>query len=111
MARTTVVQLVDDLDGSEIDDGETVTFSHQGVAYEIDLGSANAQRLHDALAPYIAAGRQVGTRRTSTVTSGPSAGDREQLQAIRTWGRENGFTVNDRGRVSKELHEAYHAAQ
>ena len=113
MARKTVVQLVDDLDGSEIDDGQTITFSHQGVSYEIDLGRENAERLHDALAPYIAAGRRVGGRRSDEPTrpTSTTSTDREQLQAVREWGRTNGFRVNGRGRVSKELHEAYDAAQ
>jgi hypothetical protein len=108
MARKTVVKLIDDLDGAEIEDGQTITFAHQGVTYEIDLGTKNAQKLHNALAPYIAAARRVGGRRSSP--AGTATADREQLQAIRDWGRRNGFTVNDRGRISSELQDAYHAA-
>jgi hypothetical protein len=113
MASKTVTQLIDDLDGTEITDGATVTFAHQGISYEIDLGPLNAQKLYDALAPFIAAGRRVGGRRSSDApaATASSGAEREQLQAIREWGRQNGFTVNERGRVSKELNEAYHAAQ
>ena len=44
MARRIVHQLVDDLDGTilEIGEGETVLFSLDGVAYEIDLTDSNA---------------------------------------------------------------------
>ena len=46
MARRIVHQLVDDLDGTvlEVGEGETVLFSLDGVAYEIDLTDDNAAR-------------------------------------------------------------------
>ena len=61
MARRIVHQLVDDLDGTllEVGEGETVLFSLDGAAYEIDLTDANAAALRDALAPYISAGRSI----------------------------------------------------
>ncbi|WP_294981886.1 Lsr2 family protein, partial [uncultured Microbacterium sp.] len=61
MARKIVHQLVDDLDGTvlEVGDGETVLFSLDGTAYEIDLTTDNAAALRDALAPYVAAARSV----------------------------------------------------
>ena len=62
MAQQTLVRLVDDLDGKELKPGagETVSFSLDGVAYEIDLGAKNASALRKAFAPYIQAGRRVG---------------------------------------------------
>ena len=41
MARKTLVQLVDDLDGSQIADceGRTVALGLDGVSYEIDLSN------------------------------------------------------------------------
>ena len=42
MAQKVQVLLVDDLDGGEAD--ETVAFSLDGVAYEIDLSTNNAAR-------------------------------------------------------------------
>ncbi|MEO2118704.1 MAG: Lsr2 family protein, partial [Microbacterium sp.] len=61
MARKIVHQLVDDLDGTvlEIGEGETLTFSLDGTAYEIDLTDANAAALRDSLAPYVSAGRRI----------------------------------------------------
>ena len=46
MAKTTIVQLTDDLDGSEAD--KTVSFSLDGVSYEIDLSQKNASALEKA---------------------------------------------------------------
>jgi len=107
MAKRTQVIRVDDLDGEEIaGGGKTVTFAHSGTSYEIDLTEQNARRLHDALAPYIAAARRVGGRQSAA--SSPS--DKAQLQAMRTWAKEHGFKVSDRGRVSQEVQDAYRAA-
>ena len=63
MARRIVHQLVDDLDGSvlEVGEGETVLFSLDGTAYEIDLTDANAAALREILAPYVDAARREAT--------------------------------------------------
>lgn len=65
MAQRTVVQLLDDLDGSDITDGgETVSFALDGSSYEIDLGSVHAAELRAALQPFAAAARtRAGTGR------------------------------------------------
>ncbi|HEY1971308.1 MAG TPA: Lsr2 family protein, partial [Pseudonocardia sp.] len=47
MAQKVVVSLVDDLSGDTAE--ETVEFGLDGKAYEIDLSSANADRLRGAL--------------------------------------------------------------
>src|SRR5215207_6056646 len=62
MARRTVVQLTDDLDGKPIPDGkgETVRFSLDRQDYEIDLGEKNAKALRDALSSYVASARRAG---------------------------------------------------
>jgi hypothetical protein len=105
MAKRTQVITVDDLDGNEIDgDAKTITFAHGGNAYEIDLTETNAQKLHDALAPYIAAARKVGGRRAA------SAPDKPDLPAMRAWAKEHGIKVSERGRVSQEVQDAYRAA-
>ena len=118
MARRIVHQLVDDLDGSvlEIGEGETVLFSLDGVAYEIDLTEGNAAALRDALAPYVAAGRSVGSSRGGA-GSGSSGGGRKRRRsgqqdysAIREWAKKNGHQVSERGRVPASVLEAYEAA-
>lgn len=110
MAQKTIVRLVDDLDNSELNgDGQTVTFGFQKAEYEIDLSEQNVMRLHEALAPYIAAARRVSHRSNGGSAPAPKT-DHAQLQAMRQWAKDSGMKVSDRGRVSKEVQEAYHAA-
>ena len=104
--------LVDDIDGGEA--AETVEFALDGVSYEIDLSADNATKLRETLAPYIAEGRRLGSRRrsgrgrgTSRPASGSGAGSAAE---IREWARANGFDVPARGRVSSEVRTAYEAA-
>ncbi|KRB38936.1 UNVERIFIED_CONTAM: Lsr2 family protein [Microbacterium sp. SLM126] len=118
MARRIVHQLVDDLDGTvlEVGEGETVLFSLDGVAYEIDLTSENAARLRDSLASYIDAARSVSSRGSGS--GGSSAGARKRRRtgqqdysAVRAWAKANGHKVSERGRVPASVLEAYEAAQ
>jgi hypothetical protein len=119
MAQKTVVSVIDDLDGeSEAED--TVPFALDGVKYEIDLTSENADDLREIFAPYIAAARRTGGRTRSgrgrsRSTSTSNAGGvvtrgREALKAIRDWAKTEGWTVSDRGRLPNNVVEAYDAA-
>ncbi|GAA3629811.1 Lsr2 family protein [Microbacterium awajiense] len=115
MARRIVHQLVDDLDGTilEIGAGETVLFSLDGTAYEIDLTDANAAALRDALAPYVSAGRTISSSRSSGGSSAPRKRRRSGQQdysGVREWANENGYKVSERGRIPASVLEAYEAA-
>jgi hypothetical protein len=104
MAKRTHIIMVDDLDGREMNgEGKTISFAHGGNTYEIDLSEQNAQKLADALAPFVAAGRRVGGRR-------PAPSDKPDLHAIRTWAKQHGIKVSERGRVSQDVQEAYRSA-
>ncbi|RBO79532.1 histone-like nucleoid-structuring protein Lsr2 [Nocardia puris] len=111
MARKVIVELVDDFDGTSKAE-ETVSFSLDGVLYEIDLSAKNARKLRDSLEKWIPHARKAGRvkKGTVTVTAARTAADREQTQAIRDWARQNGFEVSSRGRVSSEIVEAYKKA-
>ena len=112
MAQIQEVRLVDDLDGSEAD--ETVEFGFEGRNYEIDLSKDNAEKFRDALARFVGAARRTGggggTARRRPATAARPTVDREQNQAIRTWARNQGMKVNERGRIPSEVLEAYHKA-
>lgn len=122
MARKIVHQLVDDLDGTvlEVGSGETILFSLDGTAYEIDLTDENAAALRDALAPFIAAARSVSARaggRSGSGSSGGSGGARRQKRSgqrdyapVREWAAQNGYTLSARGRIPAPVLEAYDAA-
>lgn len=111
MAQKVQVLLVDDLDGGEAD--ETVTFALDGKTYEIDLTTANAEKLRGLLDPYTKGGRRTGGRVTAARAKGrasATAGSPDTA-AIRAWAKENGYNVNDRGRVPAEIREAYEKAK
>lgn len=109
MAQKIQVILTDDLDGGEAD--ETVKFALDGVSYEIDVSTVNADALRAALGPYVLAGRRTGGR-VSTRPSGAArpVRDRVDLSLVRAWARDNGYEVSDRGRMSGEIRAAYEAA-
>lgn len=107
MAQRVQIKLIDDIDQS--DAVETVTFGLDGVAYEIDLSAANSARLRDDLAQWVGAGRKVKGGRTSR-SARSTASDKDQLNQMREWGRANGYKVSGRGRVSREVQDAFAAA-
>ena len=116
MAQETIVQLVDDLDGTSNDSIETITFGLDGVIYEIDLNDGNADKLRSCLAEFITSARRTGGRAkrgvgpvASTVSANGSGRNREQTQAIREWARKNGHDVSARGRIAAAIIEAFEA--
>ncbi|MEU1055068.1 Lsr2 family protein [Streptomyces sp. NPDC005876] len=111
MAQKVQVLLVDDLDGGEAD--ETVTFALDGKTYEIDLTTANADKLRGLLEPYVKGGRRTGGRASGgrgKVRASSGGGGSQDTAAIRAWAKENGYEVNDRGRVPASIREAYEKA-
>jgi len=111
LARKTLIQLVDDLDDTPLnnDEGKTVTFALEGVSYEIDPSRDHVAELTEALAPYVAAGRKVSGRKSAARTPGAKS-DPAELQKIRDWAGKNGHTVSSRGRISAAVRDAYNAA-
>ena len=104
MAQQTIIQLLDDLDGSEA--SETIVFGLDGRTYEIDLNDKNAAKLRKTLAPYTDNGRKLNQTRGGKRASAGRSADGDTAQ-IRAWAKENGFEVNDRGRVPADIKEAY----
>src|SRR5918911_1171756 len=109
MAQKRVVLLEDDLDGGKAD--ETVSFSLDGVAYEIDLSAKNANKLRDALAAYVGSARRVGGRAARGRSTGKAArGGAVNTSEIRDWARAKGLDVSERGRIPATIIEQYNAA-
>ncbi len=109
VAQKVQVLLVDDLDGGEAH--ETVTFALDGKAYEIDLSDSNAEKLRESLADFVKAGRRTGGRSggRGKARAAASAGSQDTAK-IRAWAKENGYNVNDRGRVPADIREAFEKA-
>nr|WP_221419068.1 Lsr2 family protein [Micrococcus cohnii] len=94
VAQKVEVVLVDDLDGSAAK--ETVMFALDGRHYEVDLSEENAKQLRDFLKPYMKKGRAVAP---------PSP--KAEAAEIRKWAAENGYEVSARGRLHRDVVEAY----
>lgn len=112
MATRHIAQLIDDLDGTVLGEGEgkQVTFSIEGRSYEIDLSDSNADKFYSALAPYVDAARSIGSASRQSASRAPRAKSDLDLATVREWARANGHTVSDRGRVPATVIDAYKAA-
>jgi hypothetical protein len=138
MAERMVRQLIDDLDGTEIENGngERVVFTLRGATYQIDLSPANVKKLDKALKPFVdaavrvrrgnarrvdGAGRTGRPKKSTASKAGRGTGratkktartrtPKVQPAAIREWARRNGYQMSERGRISSEIVEAFEAA-
>src|SRR4051794_20457156 len=109
------VVLIDDLDGSE--GTETIVYSVDGQKYEIDLSEKNAEKFRSTMKGYIDASRPVERRQATTLASGRSSrrqssggSGRDDIPQIRAWAEANGHEVSARGRIKKEVIDAYDEA-
>lgn len=110
MARKVTITLSDDLN-PEYEADETLSFAVDGIEYEIDLSSSNAEKFREVVGPYAAAARKVGGRsKRGRPASRRTSVDREQSKAIREWANNNGYTVSTRGRISQDIVDAYNNA-
>lgn len=111
MAKKTVIKVIDDIDGAELDSDnyETVRWSIDGKQYEFDSSPANAEAFRDHVATYVAASRSVRAadrqRRTGAAKNSSS-----NPQKVRAWAAENGISVSDRGRIPADIQDQYDAA-
>ena len=115
MAQRVITQLVSDLSGNEVveGNGETVEFSYRGTNYTIDLTDKEAAGFDKAVAMYIQHATKVSSPRKRTTASSNASGaprSKGELQNIRAWARENGYEVSERGRIKAQVVDAYHAA-
>ena len=102
MAKKTIVEWVDDIDGTAA--AETVTFTLDGSRYEIDLSEANAAKLRKSMNKWVEAGRRSGQKKGRS----PRAKDDPAESAkARKWAMDNGFDVGPRGRLRSEVLDAF----
>ncbi|MGW1836996.1 histone-like nucleoid-structuring protein Lsr2 [Streptomyces sp. NPDC002067] len=104
MAQKIVTIYTDDFTGEESAEATPHTIAIDGVVYEIDLGPDSYDELMDAVGPFLKVGRRVrgGKARTKAAAS-----SNQDTAAIRAWAKENGYIVNERGRVPADIREAY----
>jgi hypothetical protein len=106
MAQKITITLEDDLDGGPA--AETVPFSFDGMGYEIDLNAKNARAFRKQPAPFVEHARKAG--RGQRRQSGRTQSNRRRSGDIRTWAKEQGIAVSDRGRIPASIVEQYEAA-
>jgi hypothetical protein len=106
MAKTTIVKLVDDIDGSEAQN--TVRFALDGVEWEIDLNSKHESELRTRLSVYLDAATRVrGVARTPRRGTSSTKGSRDRNADIRGWALSEGIELANRGRIARAVVEAF----
>ena len=112
MARKMVVELVDDIDGTLIEagKGEHITFSVNGVDYEIDLKTKNAREFLKTMDFYIEHATKVGSQKRRPGTKAGAARSRSRAREVREWAAASGYEVSARGRIPADVQEAFDAA-
>jgi hypothetical protein len=109
MAQRTIVRLVDDFDGSELenDQGETVRVTLDGAEYELDLSHKNAQQLPEDFGKWPHHARKVGGKRRGGRTTATSDVNNT---AVRAWAASNGIELSRRGRIPATVIDQFKAA-
>ncbi len=100
----------DDL--NDEDGAETVKFSINGAAYEVDLVKSNYDKLMEGLEPFIAVARSrggVSTNKRQTRTRARGMQSSADMQAVREWAKKKGYNISPRGRIPREVMEAFEA--
>jgi hypothetical protein len=109
MAQKVQTLFIDDIDGGAAEG--TVRFGLDGTDYEIDLSREHNGELHKALERYIAHARKVGgAARRSARNGGRRGSSGIDTTAVRTWAREQGIDIKERGRIPADVVAKYQAA-
>ncbi|SRR5712691_1799570 len=110
VAQKVSVTFACDYDSKEIPNGEHLTraFSLDGRDYEIDLCEKHSQKFDEALKRFTdkarrATGRVTRTKRRTTA-------NRQHSADIRSWAKQSGITVSDRGRIPAQVIAKYEAS-
>ena len=109
MAQKVSVTFACDYDQKAIPQGQQHSrrFSLDGRDYEIDLCAKHSQKFDDVVSRYAerarrASGRVNRTKRRTTA-------HRQHSAAIRTWAKDSGIEVSDRGRIPADVVARYEA--
>jgi hypothetical protein len=109
MAQKVQVMLLCDLDGGDVDAEETLQFSLGNTTYEVDVCAKHAQQLREGLEPFVEHGRKVSGN-SSSPRRQRTTGSRQQTADIRSWAKDKGIHVNDRGRIPANVVKEYQSA-
>lgn len=112
MATKVTTISIDDLTEVAGDDVKAREWTIDGVTYTADFSDESWAEFLEATQRFADVAQRVKPARGSKAKgkahgTGPARRDPEQTKAIREWGRKRGFTVPERGRLPRELVEAY----
>ena len=110
MAQKVEVKLLCDLDDGNVEAQETLAFSLGNTAYEVDVCAKHAQQIRESLEPFIASARKTGAAAGGRRRRERQAANREQSASIRSWAKDRGIEVNDRGRIPAAIVREYEEA-
>jgi Lsr2 len=110
MAQKVQIILLCDLDDGNVGAQETVLFSLGNSAYEVDVCAKHAQQIRDGLQPFVANARKTSSAASSNRRPSRPATGREQTASIRSWAKDHGIQVNDRGRIPASVIKEYEGA-
>jgi hypothetical protein len=110
VAQKVEVLFLDDLDGGPA--AETITFSLNGVNYEVDLSEENAEAFRGALAPYVEVARRLGRGKVVTRRSATGLNSYKKVSAdsktIRAWAASQpDIQLAPRGRIPQQVIERF----
>lgn len=80
------------------------------VHYEVDMGSVSREKFIKALAPFTKNAREVTAPVSRVATTAGTSKSAHDLNAIRSWAKENGHEVADKGRIAQKVMDAYYKA-
>lgn len=112
MAKRETVEWFDDLTGDPIPDGTDhhVEFMVAGRFYEMDLNPASLEQLREAVRPFAEKARPLSAAENAAVRRYTAARGNYDMRKVRDWAKKKGLTIQDRGRLSKEVLDAYDKA-
>ena len=109
MAQKVQITLLCDLDDGNVEADETLHFSLGDTTYEVDVCGKHAQQIRDGLEPFVAHARKTSSANSSRRRQRTTAG-RDQTASVRSWAKDHGIQVNDRGRIPASVVKEYEAA-
>jgi hypothetical protein len=108
MAQKIQTLFIDDIDGGDAEG--TVRFALDGNEFEIDLNGKHSNELRSTLDKYISHARRVGSAPRRSGARGVRKPSSVDTVAVRTWARQQGIEIKERGRVPANVVERYQAA-
>jgi nucleoid-associated protein Lsr2 len=112
MVQKVQVSVICDLPHSgETEGDETVAFSFDGTAYEIDACTQHAKELREKVGPFVEHARRASAQGRGRKRQQQAGAGRQQSAQIREWAKSRGLKVSERGRIPASIVAEYESAR